>query len=144
MAFNGGGDGGVRWRQQRLRAFNGVGDGLRQEDERAAQGQATQQPASTMRGREGGATRGRQEMMAQQPACATRQQEAAQLDKKTTRQREGGASRGNATTSRRDERTRGRRGAQREDKERQCDNKLARQVDERVAQREDGERQCYN
>jgi hypothetical protein len=49
-AFNGGGGGGVRWRQQRLTAFDGVGNGLRQEDERAAHGQATQQPASTMRG----------------------------------------------------------------------------------------------
>jgi hypothetical protein len=49
-AFNGGGGGGVRWWQQCLTAFDGVGDGLRQEDERAAQGQATQQPASTMRG----------------------------------------------------------------------------------------------
>jgi hypothetical protein len=33
--------------------------GLRREDERAVQGQATQPPASTMRGQEGGATRGR-------------------------------------------------------------------------------------
>jgi hypothetical protein len=65
MAFKVGGGGGVRWRQQRSTVFDGVGDGLRQEDERAAQGQATQQqPASTMRGREGGATRGRQDMMA--------------------------------------------------------------------------------
>jgi outer membrane protein assembly factor BamB len=45
--FNGGSDGGVQWRQQRLTVFDGVGDGLRREDERAAQGQATQQPAST-------------------------------------------------------------------------------------------------
>jgi len=72
-AFNGGGGGGVRWRQQRLTVFDGVGNGLRQEDEKAAQGQATQQPASTMRGREGSAMRGRQEMMARQPAGATRQ-----------------------------------------------------------------------
>ena len=49
MVFNGGGGSGVRWQQQRLTAFDGVGDGLRQDDERAAQGQATQQPASTMR-----------------------------------------------------------------------------------------------
>jgi len=62
-AFNGGGGGGFRWRQQHLAAFNGVGDGLRREDKRAAQGQATQQPASTMRGREGGATRGRREIV---------------------------------------------------------------------------------
>ena len=41
----GGGSGGVRWRQQRSMAFDGVGDGLRRE------------PASTMRGQEGGATR---------------------------------------------------------------------------------------
>jgi hypothetical protein len=75
MAFNGGGGGGVRWRQQRLTAFDGVGNGLRREDERVAQGQAMQQPDSTMRGQEGGATRGRQEMMARQPAGATRQQE---------------------------------------------------------------------
>ena len=84
-AFNGGGGGGVRWRQQRSTAFNGVGDGLRREDERAAQGQTMQQPASTMRGREGGATRGRREMMVRQPAGATRQQEAARRDDKTTR-----------------------------------------------------------
>jgi ribosomal protein S13 len=31
-----------------------VGDGLRREDKRTVQGQATQQPASTMRGQEGG------------------------------------------------------------------------------------------
>jgi hypothetical protein len=62
-AFNGGGGGGVRWRQQHLTVFDGVGDGLQQEDERAAQAQATQQPASTMRGREGSATRRRQEMV---------------------------------------------------------------------------------
>ena len=37
MAFNGGGGGGVRWRQQHLTAFDGVGDGLRREDERAVQ-----------------------------------------------------------------------------------------------------------
>ena len=36
-AFNGGGGDGVRWRRQRSMAFNGVGDGLRREDERAAQ-----------------------------------------------------------------------------------------------------------
>ena len=63
---------------------------------------------------------------------------------RTTKQREGGASRGDATTSRRDERMIGWRGAQREDEERRCDNKLAQRVDERVAQREDGERQCNN
>jgi hypothetical protein len=57
-AFNEGGGGGVQWRQQRSTAFDGVGDRLQREDERAAQGQATQQPASTMRGQEGGATRG--------------------------------------------------------------------------------------
>ncbi len=50
MSFNDGGGSGVRWRQQHLTAFDGVGDELRREDERAAQGQATQQPASTMRG----------------------------------------------------------------------------------------------
>ena len=97
-AFNCGGGGGVHCggssirrcsvrRQQRLTAFDGVGDGLQQdEDERAAQGgQATQQPASTMRGQEGGATRGRQEMMARQPAGATREREAAQQEDKVTR-----------------------------------------------------------
>ena len=52
--------------------------------------------------------------------------------------------RGDATTSRHDERTRGRRGAQQEDKERRCNNKLTQQVDKRVAQREDDERQCDN
>ena len=54
---------GVWWRQQRSTAFDGVGDGLRLEDERVAQGEAMQQPASTMRGQEGGAMRGRREMM---------------------------------------------------------------------------------
>jgi len=57
-AFKGGSDGGVRWWQQRSTAFDGIDTGLRREDERAAQGQATQQPASMIRGREGGATRG--------------------------------------------------------------------------------------
>ena len=47
------------------------------------QGQATQQPASTIRGREDGVTRGRREMMGQQPAGATRQQEVEQLDDET-------------------------------------------------------------
>jgi hypothetical protein len=51
-------------------------------------------------------------------------------------------SRGNATISRFNERTRGQHGAQREDKERRCNNKLVRRVDERVAQQEDDERQC--
>jgi len=60
----GGGGGGDRWRQQRLTAFNFVGNGLRREDKRVVKGQATQQPASTMRGREGGATRGGQQEMA--------------------------------------------------------------------------------
>ena len=62
----------------------------------------------------------------------------------TMRRREGRASRGDVTTSQRDERMRGRRGAQQEDKERRYDNKLTRQVDKRVAQQEDGERQCDN
>jgi len=84
-AFNGGGGGGVRWRQQRLTVLEGVGDGLRQEDDTAAQGQATQQPVSTMRGQEGGITRGRQDMMARQPAGATRQQEATRPDDKMMR-----------------------------------------------------------
>ena len=35
-------------------AFDGVGGGLQREDEKAAQGEAMQEPASTMRGREGG------------------------------------------------------------------------------------------
>ncbi len=51
-------------------------------------------------------------------------------------------SRGNATISRFNERTRGQHGTQREDKERRCNNKLVRRVDERVAQQEDDERQC--
>ncbi len=59
MAFNGGGGGGVQWRQQHLTAFDGVGNGPRREDKRAAQGQAMQQPVSMMRGREGGRMRGR-------------------------------------------------------------------------------------
>ena len=33
MAFNGGGGCGFRWRQQRSMSFDGVGDGLLQEDE---------------------------------------------------------------------------------------------------------------
>jgi len=41
MMFNGAGGGGVRWRQQHLTAFDGMGDELRREDERAAQRQAT-------------------------------------------------------------------------------------------------------
>ena len=53
-AFNGGGGGGIQWRQQHSMSFDGVGGGLRREGKRAAQGEATQQPASTMRGREGG------------------------------------------------------------------------------------------
>jgi len=73
MTFNGSSGGGVQWWQQHSAAFDGVGDGLRREDKRAAQGQATQQPASMMRGREGGATRGQREMMVRQPAGATRQ-----------------------------------------------------------------------
>ena len=77
-AFNGGSDGGVSWRQQHSMAFDGVGDGLRREDERAEQGQAMQHPASTMRGQEGSAMRGRQEMMVRQPAGATRQLEVPQ------------------------------------------------------------------
>ena len=72
-AFDGGGGSGAQWRQQHLMAFYSMGDGLRREDERVAQGQATQQPASMMRGLEGGATRGQQEMMARQSAGAMRQ-----------------------------------------------------------------------
>jgi hypothetical protein len=49
-AFYGGGGGGVRWLQHRLTAFDGISDGLQREDERSVQGQATQQPASLMRG----------------------------------------------------------------------------------------------
>jgi hypothetical protein len=72
---------GVQWRrwwmcsilQQRLTVLDGAGDGLRREDEMAAQGHAKQQPASMMRGREGGVTRGRQEIMVGQPAGAMRQ-----------------------------------------------------------------------
>ena len=73
--------------QQRSTVFDGVGDELRPEGERAAQGHAKQQPASTMRmrGREGGAKRVRQEMMARQPAGATKHREAARRDDETTR-----------------------------------------------------------
>ena len=64
-AFNGGGGGGVRWRWQSLMAFDGTamdyGKAMARqrrlaqlEDERAAQGEATQQPAGTMIGQEGG------------------------------------------------------------------------------------------
>jgi hypothetical protein len=87
-----------------------------------------------MRGREGGKRWWRDNQLA-------RWDNERRYDKKT-RRRESGVSRGDATTSQRDERTRGRRGAQREDKERQCVNKLAQRVDKRVAEREDGERQC--
>jgi len=52
--FTRGGGGGVRWQQQRSTAFDGVGGGIRREDERTAQGQAKQQPSSMMIGREGG------------------------------------------------------------------------------------------
>ncbi len=47
-----------------------------------------------MRGQEGGAMSGRQEMMMRQPAGATRQREA---NDEMMRRREGGASRGDAT-----------------------------------------------
>ena len=70
-------------------------------------------------------------MMAQQPAGAMRQRETAQRDYETARGRRNERRRNNQPTRREDER---RRGAQREDEERQCDNKLARQVDERVMQ----------
>ena len=61
-AFIGGDGGGVQWRQQCSTAFDGASDGLRRDDERVAQGEATQQQANMMRGREGegGETRGRQ------------------------------------------------------------------------------------
>jgi len=72
--------------------------------------------------------------MAEQPADAMRQREAARQDDEEATQQPAGATK----------RVRGRRGAQQEDKERRCDNKLAQQVEERVAQREDGERQCEN
>ena len=64
--------------------LDGVGDRLdckamvrrrwlaRQDNEMATQEEATQQPANTLRGQEGGATGGRQEIMMRQPACATR------------------------------------------------------------------------
>jgi hypothetical protein len=86
------------------------------EDKRAAQEKATQQPAGTMKGQEGGATRGRREMM-QQPAGMMRRREGIttrRRDNETTRQREGGALRGDATTSRRDERYKDEWAAQRE------------------------------
>jgi len=81
-AFNGGGGGGVRWRWQSLMAFDGTamdyGKAMARqrrlaqlEDERAAQGEATQQPVGVMRGREGCTTIRRREMM-RQPAGATR------------------------------------------------------------------------
>ncbi len=77
------------------------------DDERAAQGEATQQPAGVMRGREGCATIRRREMM-EQPAGAMRRrredvttrqrdnervahQEAKQHIAGTTRGKEGGA-----------------------------------------------------
>jgi len=85
-AFNGGGGGSVRWQWQSLMAFDGTameyGKAMarqrrpaQQEDERAAQGDATQQPAGVMRGREGGATMRRQEMMRQSAGTTRRQQE---------------------------------------------------------------------
>jgi hypothetical protein len=82
--------------------------------------EVTQQPASTMRGREGGTTIGRLEAM-QEPAGATRQWEssttrgqgeAMQQPAGATRQQEGQRNkrtmRGNATTSWCDERASGR------------------------------------
>ena len=41
MVFNGDVGGGVRWRQQRSTAFDGVSNGLQREDKRAVQGKAT-------------------------------------------------------------------------------------------------------
>ena len=109
-AFNGGSGGGVRWRQQSSTAFDGIGDGLQREDEKAAQGQAMQQPASTMRGREGGETRGRQEMMARQPAGTTRQREATRRDDKTMRRRDDKRAAHREATQQPDGATRGREG----------------------------------
>ena len=103
-----------------------------------------QQPASTMRGREGWCNK----RTTIDDGATTSWHDKTTIDgtthDETMRQQEGGASRGDATTSRCNEWMRGRRGAQREDEERQWDNKLVRRVDERVAQREDGERQCDN
>jgi hypothetical protein len=67
-AFNGGGGGGVRWWWQSSMAFNGMvmdyGKAMARqrrlaqlEDERAAQGKATQQPAGVMKGQEGCTTK---------------------------------------------------------------------------------------
>ena len=120
---NGGGGGGVRWQQQRLTAFDGVGDGLRREDERAAQ---ASQHDERMRGwcnerttrddgtttswhnktTRGGTTRGQDDERAarreatQQPAGMTRGQEGGTGRNERMR-------RGNAATSSHDELTRG-------------------------------------
>ena len=182
LAFNGGdgrqlrwmiekefysGDSGVRWQQQHSTAFNGIGngDGLRREDEKVAQGQATQQPHCSQhdertRGRcnEGttrddgmttswhdettrGGTMRRQDSeraahreATQQPAGATRGQEGCAGHNERTRRGDASASwcnkltrwwrnerttRGNATTSWRDKTTRGQCNG--------CNNQLARQ-----------------
>ena len=109
---------------------------------RVAQGHAKQQPTSTMRGQEGGATRGQQEMMARQPADGTRQQEGArQDDDKTTRGRRIKRGCKNHPAQSEDERvargaTRGRGEA--------MQHKLARRVDKGVVQQDDGMRLCDN
>ena len=104
------------------------------EDKRAAQGEATQQPAGAMGGREGGAAREKRDTM-RQSAGTTRWREGG-----VTRWLEGSASRGDATTSRREKEDKSE--AQQENEERQCNNKLAQQEDKRVAQQEDDKRKC--
>jgi hypothetical protein len=100
-AFNDGGGGGIRWRQQRLTAFDGVGDGLWWEDKRAVQEE--RQLNNQVQQEDD------KRWMVRQPADATRQWEAAQQDDETTRRLEGGVLRGIAKTSRRDVRMSGRR-----------------------------------
>ncbi len=94
-AFYGVGGGGIRWWWQSLMAFDGTAMDygkvmVRQrrlaqlEDERAAQGESTQQPAGVIRGREGCATIRRREMMQQPAARRGDDKRTSQQDDETT------------------------------------------------------------
>jgi hypothetical protein len=126
----------VRWWQQRSTAFDGVGGGLPREGG-ARRGKATtSQHDERTRGwcnerttRDDGATTSWHYAITR--GGATRQRDNERAAHREATQQPAGA-------------TRGWRGAQQEEKERQSDNKRARRVDERLALREDGERQCDN
>jgi len=126
----------VRWRQQRSTAYDGVGGGLRRE------GGARRGNATTSQNDE--RTRGRCNERTTRDDGATTSWRDAKMRGDTTRQRDDERAVHREATQQPSGASRGWRGAQREDKERRCDNKLARRVDERVAQREDGERPCDN